>query len=161
MEQIKRKRWAIICLIVIAVIIFFLCLRGCQAGTNSELAVPDMPEESKSLDFIPAEKNENTITIPAITGLNMVAGQLQQAVDFRNPDTNNCYFRISLYLSDDTLIYQSGYLAPSELIQEITLNQKLEKGLYLNCRMVFDCFALDEEKSPLNSGEIIIEINSR
>lgn len=156
MEQTKRKRWAIICLIVIAVII--LCLRGCQPETNS---VPTIPEESKSLDFIPATKNENTITIPAITGLNMVAGQLQQAVDFRNPDTNNCYFQISLYLSDDTLIYKSGYLAPSEQIQEITLYQELEKGLYLNCHMVFDCFTLDEEKSPLNSGEIIIEINSR
>lgn len=158
MEQKKRKRWAIICLIVIAVIIFILCLRGCQPETNSE---PTIPEESKSLDFIPATKSENTITIPAITGLNMVAGQLQQAVDFRNPDTNHCYFQISLYLSDDTLIYQSGYLAPSEQIQKITLNQELEKGLYLNCRMVFDCFTLDEEKSPLNSGEIIIEINSR
>lgn len=158
MERKKQKRLAIIFLIVIAIIIFILCLRGCQPKSNSESTIP---EESKSLDFIPATKNENTITIPAITGLNMVAGQLQQTVDFRNPDTNSCFFRISLYLSDDTLIYQSGYLAPSERIHEITMNQTLEKGLYLNCRMVFDCFTLDEEKSPLNSGEIIIEINSR
>lgn len=158
MEEKKRKRLVIAFLIIGAVIIIILCLRGCQNDPEPE---PTIPDESKSLDFVPATKNENNITIPAVTGLNMVAGQIQQTVDFYNPETNRCYFQISLYLSDDTLLYKSDYIEPSEHILDIALNQFLEKGLYRNCRMVFDCFAMDNEKSPLNSGEIIIEINSR
>lgn len=89
----------------------------------------------------------------------MKSGQLEQKVDFYNPDENNCLFLISLYLSDDTLIWQSDLIRPSEHITQITLKQKLQRGLYRNCRLVYDCYTLDE-KNILNGGQVKIEINS-
>lgn len=91
--------------------------------------------------------------------MNLKSGQLNQTVDFYNPAENNCYFQISLFLSDDTLIWKSDYIAPSEHITDITLHQELLKGLYPNCRLLYECYTLDA-KSPLNSGEMILEINS-
>ncbi len=57
------------------------------------------------------------------------------------------------------MLWQSGYIAPSEHISEISLNKKLHRGLYKNCRLVYDCFSLTD-KSPLNSGSVKLEINS-
>ena len=89
----------------------------------------------------------------------MKSGQLQQSVDFYNPEQNACYFVLSLYLSDDTLIFQSDFLAPGEHISEIMLNQALQRGVYGKCRLVYECFTLDN-KCALNTGEVILEINS-
>lgn len=160
MDKKKRKRCIIgIILLVILIIVILLCLRSCH--NESPPDDTNTTEESKSLDFIPADESQNTISIPAVSGINMVAGQLEQTVDFYNPDENNCYFRISLYLSDDTLLYQSELLKPSEHILNITLNQELEKGIYKNCRLAYDCYTLDESMTPLNSGDVILEINAK
>lgn len=115
--------------------------------------------ESKSLDFQPYNNTEDTITIPGIDGLNLKAGQLQQQVDFCNPSQNKCYFQISLFLSDGTLIWKSDYIAPSEEISEIILVKALQRGLYKNCRLVYDCYSIND-KSQLNSGAVKLEINS-
>lgn len=105
------------------------------------------------------KKVSQSIIIPGVNGINLKSNQLEQKVDFYNPDKNNCYFRITLYLSDDTLIWQSNLIEPSKHITEIKLNQALQRGLYRNCRLVYDCYTLDE-KSPLNGGQVKLEINS-
>lgn len=142
---------------VIITVIIVLLLRSCHYNNSLQTDVTSTTE-SKELDFIPYGNNE-TITIPGIDGLSLKAGQLQQQVDFYNPSRNKCYFKMSLYLSDDTKVWQSDYLAPSESISEIMLNQRLERGLYKNCRLVYECFSLTD-KSPLNSGTVKLEINS-
>lgn len=90
----------------------------------------------------------------------MRAGQLEQTVDFYNPEDNNCFFVLSLYLSDNTLIYESDMLAPGERVKNITLYQPLERGIYGNCKLVYNCFALDGE-TPLNGSNVVLEINSQ
>lgn len=145
-------------IMVIMVVIIALLLRSCHCNNNPSSDITS-PTESKGLDFTPYGNNNETITIPGIDGLNLKAGQLQQQVDFYNPQKNKCYFKISLYLSDDTMVWQSDYLAPSERISEISLNHELHRGLYKNCRLVYDCFSLTD-KSPLNSGSVKLEINS-
>lgn len=161
MEKKKKKRCIIgIILLVVLVIILLLCLRSCHNEPLPDDTEPTT-EETKSLDFVPADSSQESITIPATTGLNMAAGQLKQSVDFYNPDENNCYFKISLYLSDDTQLYQSELIEPSEHILDITLNQELEKGIYQNCRLTYDCYTLDETMTPLNSGDVILEINAK
>ena len=139
-----------------AVVVIILLLRSCGTG-----AVPtDTTPPKNTLNFTPAgERRDNTITIPGMTGITMKSGQLQQTVDFYNPEQNACYFVLSLYLSDDTLIYQSGFLAPGEHISEIMLNQALQRGVYGKCRLVYECFTLGN-KCALNTGEVILEINS-
>lgn len=156
-HKLDKRTGGIILLAIVAVVIIII-LRSCggrTAPTTSET------EPSKStLDFTPAgERQENSIIIPGMTGINMNAGQLQQSVDFYNPESNECYFVLSLYLSDDTLIYQSGFIEPGENITEIMLSQMLERGIYGKCRLVYDCYSLNE-KCPLNSGEVVLEINA-
>ena len=153
-----KKLYAVIIsilLIIIAIMLIFL-LRSCNTSVppNDETPPP-------TLDFkeYEAYKNES-ISIPGTTGLNFKSEQLSQTVDFYNPKNNPCYFVISLYLSDNTLIYKSDYLSPGEHINEITLNQKLKRGLYSNCRLLYECYTL-ENKSKLNSGDVKLEINSK
>lgn len=132
-------------------------LRSCQCSKPP----PNEKEttETNVLDFTPRNESSDSIIIPGISGMNLKSNQLEQTVDFYNPEENNCFFQISFYLSDNTLIWQSNLIKPSEHITEITLNQKLEKGLYRNCRLVYNCYTLDD-KMALNSGQVKLEINS-
>ena len=150
-----------ILLLIVIILVLLLILKFCGKPT-----APPSDETSqtvsttKPLDFIPAvDSSADSINIPAVTGINLKSGQLQQKVDFYNPKENQCYFIISIYLSDDTLIYKSDYLAPAETITEISLLQALQKGVYKNCRIVYSCYTLDS-KATLNSGNVKIEINS-
>lgn len=153
----KNKKYIIIAAVTVILLLIFLLLRSCNCSNHPN--GDSSTTESKTLDFIPNNSKGDSIIIPAINGMNMKSEQLQQKVDFSNPEENTCYFQISLYLSDDTLLWQSEYIAPSENITDITLNQKLERGVYQNCRLVYDCFLLDD-KSKLNGGEVKLEINS-
>lgn len=152
----KKKYITIVVILVFLIFLIFCLCRSCEQSPSDNTSEPE-----KTLEFIPAdERDSDNITIPGITGLNMKSKQLKQTVDFYNPDSNLCYFKISLYLSDDTLIYQSDYLKPSEHITEITLHQALRRGIYKNCRLVYQCYSLTD-KSELNSGEIKLEINAQ
>lgn len=152
-----------ILLLILVILVLLLLLKCCNNKSNTPSPSGDTSQTTsttKPLDFIPAvDASPNSITIPAVSGINLKSGQLHQKVDFYNPKENQCYFVISIYLSDDTLIYKSDYLAPAETITEITLLQTLQKGTYRNCRIVYNCYTLDN-KATLNSGDVKIEINS-
>lgn len=157
MEKKKKYIIALILLFIVVIMLVWL-FYFCQSHKTNPTA-DTTTTESKSLDFTPYNNTEDTITIPGIDGLNLKAGQLQQQVDFCNPSQNKCYFQISLFLSDGTLMWKSDYIAPSEEISEITLFEELQRGLYKNCRLVYDCYSLND-KSQLNSGDVKLEINS-
>lgn len=135
----KKKKKYIIALILLAIVIVILVLLFyfCQRHNANPTADVTSTTESESLDFTPYNNTEDTITIPGIDGLNLKAGQLQQQVDFCNPSQNKCYFQISMFLSDGTLIWKSDYIAPSAEISEITLYKKLQRGLARNSYKVF------------------------
>lgn len=150
-----------ILLLIVIILVLLLVLKFCGKPTTLPSGDTNQTTSAtKPLDFIPAvDAPSDSITIPGVTGLNLKSGQLQQKVDFYNPKENQYYFIISIYLSDDTLIYKSDYLAPAETITEINLLQTLQKGTYKNCRIVYNCYTLDS-KATLNSGNVKIEINS-
>ena len=157
MEHKQIKRIVLVVLLAVVVVVILL-LRSC--GDSPVIPSTDTDPTKGTLNFTPAgEQQNNTIKIPGMTGIVMQSGQLEQTVDFHNPKENACYFVLSLYLSDDTLIYQSDYLAPGERITEIVLNQTLQRGVYGKCRLVYQCFTLDN-KYALNTGEVVLEINS-
>ena len=157
MEHKQIKRIVLVVLLAVVVVVILL-LRSC--GDSPVIPSTDTAPTKGTLNFTPAgEQQNNTIKIPGMTGIVMQSGQLEQTVDFHNPKENACYFVLSLYLSDDTLIYQSDYLAPGERITEIVLNQTLQRGVYGKCRLVYQCFTLDN-KYALNTGEVVLEINS-
>lgn len=157
-KTIHKYAFIGMCIIVIIVIVI-LSLRGCNGTTPKDNSNSSNTASDKVLDFTPAPENKS-IQIPAVTGIYMRAGELKQTVDFYNPQENNCYFVISLYLSDDTLIYKSDMIAPAEHIKEITLLQELKRGIYRNCRLVYNCYSLDN-KTQLNGSNVVLEINAQ
>lgn len=102
--------------------------------------------------------NEEQIQIPGYDLIRFRAGVLEQKVNMHNPEDNNCYFKLSLYLPDDTLIWQSELLEPGKAFYDIRLNQKLEAGEYNNAHLKYECFTYDEKQTPLNGADIKLTI---
>lgn len=99
------------------------------------------------------EKNENSISIPGYEGITLKADSLQQDIALHNPTQNTCYFVISLYLEDGTLLWESDYIEPGNNSDPIVLTQALEKGNYPNAVLKYSCFKMDPNKSPLNGAQ--------
>jgi len=148
-----RKRNIIILTLIIIIIIIILLLRSCDNKQIAEI-------EDKELKYQPYSSEQDSIKIPAIESLSLQADKIPQNVTFENPADNNCYFRISVLLSDETMIYQSNLIKPEEKITEINLTQTLKRGVYSDCLIIYDCFSL-EDQSDLNSAEIKIKIYSK
>lgn len=152
-----KKKWIALAVCIILILALLLCLRQCE---NDMPALPLEPQPSKTLDFTPMEgKTENSISIPGTNGIYLKPNQLQQTVNFYNPEKNNCLFVISLYLSDDTLIFQSEHIRPGDQLTEITLLTKLQQGIYKNCRLVYECFSMDGQ-TQYNGSQFSIDINT-
>ncbi|MCC8101927.1 MAG: tRNA (uracil-5-)-methyltransferase [Clostridiales bacterium] len=105
------------------------------------------------------EKNEDTIDIPGYGSLTLQAGETEQSVNFYNPEQNTCYFRMTLLLPDGTQLWQSGLIEPGQGLYEITLEQGLEAGEYEDAVLKYECFAMDDDRTPLNGSEIKLTLN--
>lgn len=161
MARDKKRRKPIYIALLIVFITLLINLANKQTINDAVTRAKSEQQTTgqKSLDFIPSADNDNKIIIPAVTELNMKSNSIKQTVNFYNPEANNCAFVISIYLSDDTLIYKSEMLYPSENLKEISLYGKLDKGLYKNVRVVYDCYILPES-IKLSSSSLVLEINS-
>lgn len=154
--KMKMKR-IILAVCIVLILVFLLSLRQCGNDTPTP---PVETEPQKTLDFTPMEgKTENSISIPGTNGIFLKPNQLEQTVNFYNPEKNNCLFVISLYLSDDTLIFQSDYIRPGDQLTQITLLTELQQGIYKNCRLVYECFSLDGQ-TQYNGSQFSIDINT-
>lgn len=161
--KLSKKHIIIISVVIASIIGIILTLviinnRGGDSTQNNKNDIPQTETGDKPLDFIPAG-DEERITIPGYTGIYLQHGKTTQKVDFYNPENNSCYFVISLYLSDNTRIYKSGYIRPGEHITNIEITQKLQRGIYKNCRLVYECYSLEDE-SQMNGSEFVIEIST-
>ena len=101
----------------------------------------------------PIDKNDGTISIPGFESLELKADAKKQSIALSNPAENNCYFIISLYLEDGTLLWRSELIEPGENSKPLELEQPLEKGTY-KARITYECFRMDEELSQLNGAEL-------
>lgn len=110
-------------------------------------------------DTYTGEKNTDTIDIPGFDVMNLKADTLEQSVNLYNPAQNTCYFKMSIYLSDGTKLWESKLVEPNKAIYTLTLNQSLSAGTYEDCTLKYECFAMDEEQTPLNGSEIKFTIN--
>ena len=82
------------------------------------------------------------------------ADAAEQAVNLYNPKQNTCYFKMSLYLKDDTKLWESNLVEPGKGIYEMELLQSLPAGSYEDAILKYECFAMDEKQTPLNGSEI-------
>lgn len=124
---------------LVAVGLFFL-LKGCNTA----------PDQSTT---VPIEKNPNSIAIPGYERLELKAGSKEQSLCMPNPPQNCCYFQITIYLEDGTLLWQSELIEPGKTSKPMVLSKTLEKGMYPNAILRYSCYRMDEDLSPLNGAE--------
>ena len=141
-------------LLVSAVIVSVLYFVDYKAPTTSADVTT-----TKSLNFIPSKQSKgDKISIPAIGSITLKEGRSNQTVNLFNPKSNNCYFNISLELSDGTVLYNTGLLKPNEKVTDIMIYRRLERGTYKDCVIRYNCYSLDN-KSVLNNAVVNIDIN--
>lgn len=148
-------------LIAALIVILILCLHSCNGNTT------DTPSDSTSTvigggDPIPEdeskEKDYGSTHLPAYGGLTFTAGTKEQAVKLQNPGENTCLIRISLILADGTTIYQSELVKPGYYTMPITLVAPMERGIYRDVTIQYECFTDDENQTPLNGATNKLDI---
>ena len=139
---------------VIAAMLIWIVSNSKGQGSEDPNPVGQQTEETE-----PVEKLTDSISLPGYGGLNLTAGKTEQNLALSNPAENFCQIRISLILEDGTVIWTSELTPPGEQAQ-IVLNEALEKGDY-NATLKYDCFQMDENKTPLNGAtcQLVLHVN--
>ena len=145
-----RKKLNTAILICLLILIILLLLRECGViGGKSPSVIgggEPIPEEQSK------EKDTGNIHLPAYAGLTFAAGTKTQEAVLYNPGENTCLIRISLILADGTTIYRSELVKPGYYTKPITLVAPMERGIYRNVMLKYECFTDDEEQTPLNGA---------
>ena len=145
-------------LIAALVVVLFLCLKNRNGnkpdGTDTTVIgggdpIPEDEGKSKDIDFT---------HLPAYGELTFTAGTKEQSVKLRNPGENTCLIRISLILADGTAIYQSELTKPGYYTKPITLTSPMERGIYKDVTIKYECFTDDENQTPLNGATSKLDI---
>lgn len=129
----------LICLLVI--VLLYTCIQS-----------PPV-QESLSESETTMEKNPDSIAIPGYELLELKADSKEQMLSLPNPPQNMCYFEITLYLEDGTLLWKSEMIEPGKTSKPMVLTKNLKKGTYPNAVLRYACYRMDEELSPLNGAE--------
>ena len=144
----KRFPWLLIVMaIALVAVLVLLILKGCDSAP--------MPKQESGTEptATTVEKNPNSIAIPGYEMLELKAGNKEQSLCLPNPPQNCCYFQISLYLEDGTLLWQSELIEPGMNSKPIVLSKTLDKGMYPNAILRYSCYRMDETFAPLNGAE--------
>lgn len=130
---------------VVSVVLMALLLQTCQHNPEEQIesTAPEMT----------VQKNEGSISIPGFEMLELKADSRQQTIALSNPPQNNCYFEISLYLEDGTLLWKSQLIEPGQVTKPLVLAKELSKGYYPKSVLRYACFAMDTDRTPLNGAE--------
>ena len=111
---------------------------------------------------IPEEQNVpkdvGNTHLPAYGGLTFAAGRKEQETVLQNPGANTCLIRISLILADGTTIYQSELVKPGYYTKPVTLIAPMERGIYRDATLQYECFTDDEAQTPLNGATVQLDI---
>lgn len=161
-----RSKTKVILIVVLSV---FLVGGGITLGLNwnswfgTESKTADVDENAESYtgdkDTYKGKKNSDTISIPGFDVMNLQAGVAEQKVNLHNPEKNICYFKMTLFLSDGTKLWESKLIEPGKAVYDITLSQALSAGTYENCVLKYECFKMDKDLTPLNGSEIKFTMN--
>ena len=120
------------------------------------LFINEAPSISSSDDGAPTStvgKKPDSIAIPGYETLELNANSKEQALCLPNPEQNMCYFQISLFLEDGTLLWQSELIEPGKTSKPMVLTKTLSKGTYPQAVLRYACYRMDENLSPLNGAE--------
>lgn len=141
----RRFPYSTVVLGIVCAALVILLMQTCQhtPTNNMESSAPETT----------VQKNEGSISVPGYEMLELKADSKQQTIALPNPPQNNCYFEISLYLEDGTLLWKSDLIEPGEASKPVVLTKELPKGYYPKSILRYACFAMDEDRTPLNGAE--------
>ena len=134
--------------VVLAILLFRTCQHTPVSTVESETTVPKTT----------VEKNKDSISVPGYEMLEIKADSRKQDFAMENPAQNNCYFQISLYLEDGTLLWKSELIEPGQVTKPLVLAKELSKGYYPKSVLHYDCYAMDADKTPLNGAEMKVTL---
>lgn len=141
--------WPVIFAIVLLVALpLIFILKGCSGAQP--------PHQGSTAATV--EKKTDSIAIPGYEALELKAGSKKQSLCLPNPPQNTCYFQISLFLEDGTLIWKSELIAPGKNSKPIVLIQELEQGTYSKAVLHYSCFEMNKDLTPLNGAEIKVTL---
>lgn len=149
----QKKKFPVTETIILAVITMFAISLGIWAIIFRETSFPNPIQR---LDKTVSDTNDNSIqnpdsiAIPGYGSITLKADRIEQNVSFNNPEQNQCYFVICLYLADGTLLWKSDYVCPGDSADPLILLQTLDEGVYEDAILEYLCFAMDGRLSPLN-----------
>lgn len=103
------------------------------------------------------EHDISYIAIPGFSELHFKKDETKQAMNFYNPEENNCLMEISIQMEDGSSILNDISLMPGYGFQEIELLKPLSEGVYKHCYLCISCKHLDG-KTELNGGSLEITI---
>ena len=145
--------------IIIAFIVLFICSMWlCITTNNSEryATEPDV-KFTGDLGYMPPIEQKK-VKIEARTGIYLEAGYNLQALEMMNLSENNYDMKISIYLGDGTLLYESGYLSPGQEIDNAEFRMVPERGTYSNSLIVYRFYSSDSKHVYTSQCETPVEI---
>lgn len=112
-------------------------------------------EEDQTLAQMEVEAE--TISIPGFETWTIDGGTTTVSTHFYNPESNQCYFKISILL-DDTgkCIYESKYIKPGQDLYEVELSEGLEVGTY-PATLHYSTYS-PADLEPLNGADVPFEL---
>lgn len=171
MEKERRRGVRLVLLFLLLLLVLLLgVLLGTQifqkdAGAGSggiSLSVdPDAADWNADLPGGDPGTSVEGIAIPGYGKFTFAAGRLEQRVNLGNPRDNPCYFRCSIVLEGGEVLYTSQLIPPGKGVREIRLNRPLEKGIYPRTILRYECFSLDDDHTPLNGAQVVVELTAQ
>lgn len=143
-----RRYIAVLVILLLALIALLVTLYALSNKTD---------EPALSATTTQSEKS-NSIAIPGYEALHLEADVQKQKIALSNPSQNSCYFQITLSLEDGTILWESQMIAPGETSQEIVLTQSLKKGTYTGAKLIYRCFQMNADFTPINGAETILTL---
>lgn len=121
---------------------------GFHLGQQTAITAP------ASVETVLAQAQDvGSIAIPGFDRMTIKAGQTAQEVILYNPEKNECYFVLTMYLPDGSEIYHSSKLAPGEKLESFELERPLASGTYEGATLRYACYDF-EDLDPLNGADI-------
>lgn len=146
-----------VCIMLIVAFVVLLWINyevpTCNTVSSANTTSTSQPLKYASIKDL----SQNKISIPALSNVTFKEGRNNQTLRLFNPKSNQCYFNISLELSNGTVLYRTGLLKPNDSITDISIYKRLQRGVYKDCVIKYDCYSLDN-KYILNNAAVKIDI---
>lgn len=154
MRKKNEKEYLFLIIItgIILVVLMFTSARSCSRN-NVEYGGVKWNGNQQALN---TSGEQQYIAVPGVTNIHFTANSPNQTVNFYNPKENKCLLSISILVQGYGVIWNEENIKPDYGVNSITINKKLDKGIY-DANVLMSFSSLDG-KTKLNSGNFKTKI---